>query len=319
MKARQFIILSGLTALEAIRRPICLLLTVSCIVATSATPLLLVHRFGEEGRLARDGGLAFHLVFGLFIAVNAASFSLAREIKSGTAAAVLSKPVSRTLFLAAKYAGILVVVAAFSSCSALATLLSERIAEKFSVTGGYVTDILTAKMLLAAPPVACLAAALVNYRTKRPFQSTAFVLLPLLLALTLVTAALFDRTGHFDPFHFRVCWQILPASMLVTMALAVIAAIATALSTRLEPLPVLTICGAVFLFGLMSNYLADSGLLPAAIHGLIPNWQHFWVCDALSSGGTVPLNYVLGAGFYAVTYCAGILCLGIVSFRHADL
>ena len=46
------------------------------------------------------------LLSGLFGAVLSASSSLAREIRSGTALAVLSKPVSRAQFLLAKFAGL---------------------------------------------------------------------------------------------------------------------------------------------------------------------------------------------------------------------
>jgi len=46
------------------------------------------------------------LLAGLFGAVLSASASLAREIRSGTALAVLSKPIGRAQFLLAKYAGL---------------------------------------------------------------------------------------------------------------------------------------------------------------------------------------------------------------------
>ena len=46
------------------------------------------------------------LLTGLFGAVLSASASLAREIRTGTALAVLSKPVGRAQFLVAKFAGL---------------------------------------------------------------------------------------------------------------------------------------------------------------------------------------------------------------------
>src|SRR5581483_1036057 len=51
------------------------------------------------------------LLAGLFGAVLSASASLAREIRSGTALAVLSKPVGRAQFLLAKYVVLALVVA----------------------------------------------------------------------------------------------------------------------------------------------------------------------------------------------------------------
>ena len=68
LRIRQFLTMAGLTAVEAIRQPICLLLTTACVVLTALIPLLTLHNFGEDGKLARDSGLAFHLVFGLLVA-----------------------------------------------------------------------------------------------------------------------------------------------------------------------------------------------------------------------------------------------------------
>ena len=87
LRVRQFVTLSILTAVEATRQPICLLLTTTCILLTMLTPMLALHNFGEDGRLARDSGLAYQFVFGLFVAAYAACSSLAREMRSGTASA----------------------------------------------------------------------------------------------------------------------------------------------------------------------------------------------------------------------------------------
>src|SRR5437763_11812561 len=60
--------------------------------------------FGDEPKLVKNSTLAVMLLSGLFGAVLSASASLARERRSGTALAVLSKPVGRAKFLLAKYA-----------------------------------------------------------------------------------------------------------------------------------------------------------------------------------------------------------------------
>lgn len=323
---RQFVSLATLTAIEAIRQPICLLLTTACVLVTAITPLLIMHNFGEGGRLARDGGLAFHFVFGVFVAGYAASSSVSREMRTGTASAVLSKPVGRETFLLAKLVGIVVVILAFSLCAACATLLSERVAEKFVQSpdfSGYVTDRLTGALLLAAPAVAYLLAGLINYFLRRPFESTAFGLLMVCLLVTFLAVGCFDRLGHFAPLDFRVQWRIVPANILIAMALLVLGAIAVALSTRLQTVPTLTICTTIFLLGLVSDFLfgrrAAESAVAGLLHGIIPNWQHFWMSDALANGGSIPAVYVLNAGLYALAYTAAALCIGLASFRHAEM
>ncbi|MDD4872146.1 MAG: ABC transporter permease [Kiritimatiellae bacterium] len=326
LRIKQFLAMAGLTALEAIRQPICLLLSAGCVVLIAAVPLMIMHTFGEDGKQVRDSALAFHFVFGLFIAGHASGTLLSHEMKSGTASAVLSKPVSRELFFLSKFTGITVVVMLFSMCAAIATLLSERVAEKFYFTNtltGYITDTQTGAMLFGAPFVACLVAALINYRFKRPFASTAFVMLLFSLLFVLVMSGFFERNGTWMPYDFHVQWRIVPVSILITMALVVLAAIAIALSTRLDTVPTLVISSTVFLLGLMSDYIfgrfAENSGFSAFLYMVVPNWQHFWAADALSGGGNVPWEYVINAGLYAAAYSTGILCLGMFSFRHVEM
>ena len=68
------------------------------------------------------------LLAGLFGAVLSASASLAREIRTGTALAVLSKPVGRAQFLLAKYAGLVAALALLTYVNLVAALLASRMA-----------------------------------------------------------------------------------------------------------------------------------------------------------------------------------------------
>ncbi len=325
-KIKQYSSITCLTALETVRQPIFLLLAVTCVLFTALTPQLLMFQFGEEGKLARDSGLAYHFVFGLFIAGYAACSSLAREIKSGTASAVLSKPVGRGTFLMAKFTGIAAAIAAFSVCAMITTLLSERVVMKFYESGelqGYLSDKLIGSLLIAAPFIALLAAAGVNYWKKRPFGSAAFGFLFVTLAFVFVTAGFFDIRGQFKPFDCRVMWRIVPASLLVTLALVMLSAVAVALSTRLSTVPTMVICTAVFAAGLMSDHLfgryAGISAVASFFYWILPNWQNFWVADALDGGGSVSVSYIIHAALYMLTWSAGILCLGVLSFRHAEI
>ncbi len=325
-KLAQFLVLARLTAVENLRQPICLLLTTACVVLTATVPLVQMHDFGEDGKLVRNSGLALHFVFGLFVAGYAACTSLSREMRRGTAATVLSKPVSREFFFLAKYAGIAAVVMAFSLCAGTATLVSERVAVRFVYSKemvGYFMDTQTGVLLLSAPALAYLAAAVLSYCTPRAFQGTAFWFLVIALLATLFACAFFDRSGRFAPFDARVQWRIVPASLLLTQALLVLAAIALGLSTRLATAPTLTLCCVVFVVGLMSDYLfgrhAATSSVCALAHAVIPNWQHFWVSDALSKGGVLPWPYLGRAILYAIAYTAAVICLGILSFRRAEV
>jgi len=325
-RTRQFLTVARLTAIESVRQPIFLLLAVSCVVLITLTPMMIMHNFGEDGRLARDSGLALHFVFGLFMAGYAASSSLSHEMQSGTASAVLCKPVSREIFFLAKFVGISAVLLVFSFCAGLATLMSERISERFvSIDGmsGWCTDWLTGRLLILSPCVSLVAAGIINYRKRRVFGSTAFGILVISLMVVFLITGFFEVTGKFDPFDFRVNWRVVPASLLVSVALVMLCAIAMVLSSRLGTMSTMVSCAAIFVLGLMSDYLfgrhVGASSVSAFFYWIVPNWQHFWRSDALTSGGVIPFEYVSNALYYAVAYTAGILALGVLSFRHAEM
>jgi ABC-type transport system involved in multi-copper enzyme maturation permease subunit len=323
---KQFVALSRLTTVEVVRQPICLLLTLTAVIGTGLVPLTVLHVFGEEGKLVRNSGLSLHFVIGLFVAGYASCTAVAQELRSGTASAVLSKPVRRSLFFLAKYAGVVVVVLLFSTACSIATLVSERAAERFILTEthiGYSTDWQTGFLLLTVPVLALSLAAVVNFTTKRPFGSWAFGLMLAGLLVLPGVVGCFSRAGHWEPFNTQLAWRLLPVHGLIAMALSVVAAIALALSVRMKAVPTMTGCTAVFLLGLMSDYLfgRSAGTDPtmAFIYRVLPNWQHFWASDALNDGGCVAASYLCRVSVYAALYTVGFLCVGLAGFQNVEM
>lgn len=319
---RQIILLTKLTAAETLRQPICALITVVCVVLTTATPLITAHNFGESGRLARDSGLAFQLMFGLALAGYAACATLQRERASGTLAAVLSKPVGRWTFFVAKFMGVVSVIIVFSLCAGLSTLLAQRIALHYTTETGYLIDRLTAWLVMLSPAIACSVGAWANYRHKRAFPSTTLLALPLLLALVTAACGCFARDGSWNAYHPQLQWPILAAALLVTFALVALAAIALSLAVRLPLTPTVAICFGLLLLGLASDYLfggrGRSCCCTGFLYAVIPNWQNFWAADALAGGGALPLAHVARAALYTLLYTSGVLCLGGAAFQHAE-
>src|SRR5665647_1563678 len=94
---RQFRNIAVNAFMELIRQPIFLLLMTGSVVFEIFLAVPYYFAFGDEMKLVKTSTLAVMLLTGLFGAVLSASASLAREIRSGTALAVLSKPVGRCL------------------------------------------------------------------------------------------------------------------------------------------------------------------------------------------------------------------------------
>src|SRR5277367_5569079 len=103
---RQFIAIASNAFMELIRQPVFLLLMTISSLFEVFLACINYFGFGDEPKLVKITALAVMLVAGLFGAVLSASSSLGREIRSGTALAVLAKPVGRGQFLLAKYAGL---------------------------------------------------------------------------------------------------------------------------------------------------------------------------------------------------------------------
>ena len=94
------------------------------------------------------------------------------------------------------------------------------------------------------------------------------------------------------------------------------------LATRLDTVPTLILCSLAFLLGLVSDHLFGRAPHPSAaaavLGGLVPNWQHFWLADALSGDGRIPWAYVGHASAYGALHLGGLLLLGLLSFRSAE-
>jgi ABC-2 type transport system permease protein len=318
---RQFATIAANAFMELVRQPIFLLLT----TATAAFEIFLAtpyyFAFGDEPKLVKNSVLAVMLLAGLFGAVLTASSSLGREIRSGTALAVLSKPIGRAQFLLAKYAGLVVALTLMTYVNLVAALVASRMA--FDAYGS--TD-LGALGIFAGGVVAAYAiGGFSNFFLRRPFVSDAFF--ALLVTLTLAAYLIFTFTTQRASLGqtAQVDWRIVPAAILILFALWILAALALACSTRVDVIPTLAICSAIFLLGIMSDYLfglhAEKGSSWASVlYTVTPNWQLFWLADVLETGKTTfPWEYVGKAFGYVVGYVGAALCLAMVLFEDREL
>lgn len=317
-RIRPWAAIAHIGMLEIIRQPLFLLMGAFAIAFISLLPLVLTQTLGEAARLVRDNGLAVHFTFGLVLAAYAASATLTREVAGGTAALVLSKPVSRSIFFLAKFTGAAAAVSLFSLGAGLATLLSVRMA-----TGYFTLDWWAGAPLLAATPFAFVIGGVLNYRDRGPFGSRTFLGMLILLGAALLWAAWVDPTGHRGPFGAHLDFRLVPAMVLIHLSLLVLTGLAALLATRLDTVPTMTLCGTAFVLGLMSDQLfgrhAGQSMIAAVLYILLPNGQHFWLADALVGEGRIPWPYVGYASLYAGLYLGATLLLGMAVFRKAEL
>jgi hypothetical protein len=318
---RQFFTIATNAFMELIRQPVFLLLMTASVLFEIFLAVPYYFAFGDEPKLVQNSTLAVMLLSGLLGAVLSASASLAREIRTGTALAVLSKPVGRAQFFLAKYAGLAVALTMLSYVNLIGVLLASWMS--FDAYGK--TDLPALGIFAAGVVVAYALAGFSNFFLRRPFVSDA--VLALVVTTTLAAFLIFRFTRQMQTLgvEAHVDWRLVPAGILILFALWILAALAIACSTRLDTIPTLAVCSAFFLIGLMSDYFfgtrAEAGERWASVlYTVIPNWQLFWFADALDMGkSTFQWGYVGKAFAYVVAYAGAALAVGTALFEEREL
>jgi ABC-type transport system involved in multi-copper enzyme maturation permease subunit len=248
---RQFVTIATNAFMELVRQPIFLLLMTTSAVFEIFLATPYYFAFGDEPKLVKNSTLAVMLLAGLLGAVLSASASLAREIRTGTALAVLSKPVGRAQFLLAKYAGLVAALAVLTYVNLIAALLASRMA--FDAYGS--TDLFAVGIFVLGLVVAYVMGGFSNFFLRRPFVSDAVLSLVLMVTVAFVVINFYTKEGKPQAFATGVDWRLIPAGVLILFALWILASVALACSTRLDMIPTLAVCSALFLLGIMSDYL----------------------------------------------------------------
>ncbi len=320
---RQFITISLNAFMELIRQPVFLLLLSSSALFSVYLASLPYFGFGDDPKLVKDSVLAVMLLAGLLGAVLCASSSVSREIRSGTALAVLSKPVGRASFLLAKYAGLAAALSVLAYVDLLAALLASRMA--YDAYGS--TDWLALGIFVGGVIVAYGAGGFSNYFFRRPFVSDAVMGVTAITTLTFIVINFLSKEGKIQPFAAGIDWRMGQAGLLILFALWILAGLALLCSTRLEMISTLAICSTFFMLGLISDYLHDlfvtrtggDSWWASSIYTLLPNWQLLWVANALEEGKAIPWSYICKAGGYSLAYIGAALAVALCFFHDREL
>jgi len=318
---RTFLAITSNAFWELARQPIFLLLLASSCAFSVFTAVVPYFAMDDDIDMVRDGTLAIMLVAGLLGAVLSASASLSREIRSGTALAVMSKPIGRTKFLLGKYFGIAGGLVILCYCNTLSSLVASRMA--YDTYGS--ADLKGASVWYGFMILAFAAGGFSNFFLRRGFVSDTVFAFVITQTLAFIVIAFFldDHVNTYGDEATGVEWKIIPVAVLVLFAVWLLAAIALACSTRLDTIPTLSVCSVIFLLGLMSDYLfgraADAGSFLARIaYGVLPNWQVLWLADAIHVAGA-PWSYVGMSAVYLVAYLTATLSVGLILFQDRDL
>jgi len=315
---RNFFHLSRNTFRECLREPVFFLLLAAALFLIGLFPSVALFVFREQVKLVTDSAMATTLVFGLVAAVLCASHTVTREIRNGTVLLLLSKPVPRWLFIHAKTMGVVAAMSVFVLICAAATVISLRVArDQFRL------DYLTFYGYYLLLALAAVYGAMRNYLARKSFAASSTFALLILLPLLIAILRLVKVEGEVPPFP----WEILPALTLLFFAVWAMSAITVTLATRLDLTSNLTCSALLFLLGLISDYamgrFAETSLggrlLGSALYAVIPNWQFFWMADALAARQPIPWRYIGWAGLYIVLYIAFCSLIAVLLFGGREV
>ena len=322
---QRFYTLAANTFVETIRQPIYGVILIATAFMLILNVSLAMFTLDDDDILLLSLGLSTLMLSGLFLSAFSATGVLSREIENKTVLMVISKPVSRPLFVVGKFVGLLAaLLVAFYLC-VLVFILAQRHGVLQNTSDPWDAPVLV--FGFGSLLVSLLAAAFCNYFYGKDFPTTTMAFLAPALTVSVLIVAKFDEEWHVIPFASNfVGGQVLIAVYLVWLMVVVTATVALAASTRFGQLLTLVICTIVLGIGIVSDYAfgrhEGTSLLAAGAYRIVPNMGPFWVVDGLAAGTektVIPWKYVALATGYAGLLTVGILNLAIAAFQKREV
>lgn len=319
--------IARVTFLQVIRQPIFGVLLLLAMGLMTLAPSVTALTLDDDDKMLQDMCLSTILVTGLVLSAFSASGAISAEIEDQTILTIVSKPVNRFGFIVGKFLG---VMAALLLAVAFMTLTFIMVLRHGVLTAAYTPhDWPVVTFALAAAAAALILAGLANYLFDWQFAPTAMALGLPLLSFAALMVAFFDKKWQVQEFGKGYSPDVLAACLLLLFAVWILAAVCLACSTRLNVVWTLIIAFIVLCLGMvwdhyvLPNVAAAQGLPAnagwATLYALVPNFQIFWMIDALNFGKTIAPIYLLTAAGYAATFILAMVFLAYALFLERQV
>ena len=255
------------TFTETIRQPVfglLVLVIMACLTINTMTAAFTTSPSDEiydDNKMMYDLGLSTMLVGGLFLAGFSSAGILSREIENKTVLTVISKPVSRPLFVVGKFLGLAGALTVGFYLCALTFFLNVRHGVMQASMQHFDWPVLF--FGLGAIGLAVSIATFCNFFYGWQFPSSCLVFGVILMTMACVLVGFVDSEWQIQPFAKKIIDTQLPtALLLVYFAVLLLAALALAASTRLGQVMTLLVCFLVLGLGLTSDYFFQPYAFP---------------------------------------------------------
>ncbi|HUT35707.1 MAG TPA: hypothetical protein VNE39_19620 [Planctomycetota bacterium] len=307
---------------ETVRQPVFCILVGIALAMIALSPTFAMFTLFEDVKLVKEMGLSTILLTGLLLAVLSASNVVSEEVRGRTALMVVARPVGRGAFVLGKFLGIALAQLAAAGLMSLVLVLTVRIGVPEAAYTKLDTPVIWAE--LAAAFLTLAAAVAANYFFDKPFPSAVLFAAIAFFSLVFLGFAFLDKDLKLVAFLEAMDTETLKACVALFPMAAVLTAVAVACATRLTLVVSMVACVLFFALGTLSEYLfeqlaATSRLLWALPHTLLPNFQVFWMGDALAAGSAIPWAYLWTVLGYGALCSAALVFLGMFLFEGREI
>jgi ABC-type transport system involved in multi-copper enzyme maturation permease subunit len=307
---------------ETVRQPIFCIVVAAAGAMLALSPTFTMFTLMDAVKLVKDMGLSTILLAGLLLAVLSASNVVTEEIRGRTALMVVSRAVGRGEFVVGKFLGIALAQLAATYLLTLVLVLTVRVGVPEAVYTKLDTAVAWGELIAAVLTLVVAAAA--NYFFDKPFPSAVVFAALLFFSLLFLGFAFFDKDLGLAPFMSAMDVETMRACAVLFPMVAVLTAAAVACATRLSLVVSIVACTVFFAVGTLSHYIlaqlaAVSHTLAAVPRVLLPNFQVFWLGDALSADKPIPWEYVGTTLGYGALYSAALLFLATYLFEAREI
>ncbi|MEC8321908.1 MAG: hypothetical protein VX726_13850 [Planctomycetota bacterium] len=339
----QLLAIARNTLFESIRQPVLLVVLVACGLLVVLSNPFSAYTLTDDNRMFVDIGMSTIFIGGAVLAAFVATNVLTREIENRTVLTVVSKPVSRAIFVLGKFLGVAgaqTIVMVFLS---ILFMLVEIHGVREAVADPWHLPVIIlgsgAVLLGVGAGIWC------NYFYGWVFSSTFIVLTTPLLVLAYGLCLILGPDFSPRPPQLAFKGDLWVAILVLFVGEYVLTAIALAASTRLGQVLTLVTTVGFFVLGLLSDWilgrrlavidetmaaLVDAGgtadfALRAEQTGLqvaysiIPNFQVFWLADAITQDASIPLDYLATTIPYGLSMIVVALAVAVVLFQRREV
>jgi hypothetical protein len=339
----QLLAIARNTFFESIRQPVLLVVLVVCTILVVLSNPFSAYTLTDDNKMFVDIGLSTIFIGGAILSAFIASNVITREIENRTVLTVVSKPVARPVFVFGKYLGVAAAQVLAMLFLSLVFMLVDIHGVQQTVTTPYHMPVIIlgfgSLFIGVSIGIWC------NFFYGWVFSSTFIVCTMPLLLIAYVLSLLFNFEFVAQSPALTFDGNLWLAVFAVILAELVLSAIAVALSTRFSQLVTLLATVGFFLLGLLSDWLfarrigalsdtfeslGQTTTAPLdglhmqywffkAMHSIVPNFQVFWLADAITQEAAIPADYLAWTLPYGALMIIIALAIAVILFQRREV